>query len=527
LSNIEEIKRNISAMTQEQLAEYMQSIEGIFSSKFTPNPGPQLDAYLNSADIMLYGGSAGSGKSALICGLALTKHTRSRILRRHYADLGALSEDLVTMYGSRDGYTSAPRPKLRTNDGRIIDFGACQHLGDEQSFQGNPVDGLFFDEVTQFLESQVRFIMGWNRLASGVDRKQRCRTVFASNPPTSSDGDWIIGFFRPWLDPTHSKPAKPGELRWFVTDPDGKDMEVDGPTPIEVGGRRLEPKSRTFIPGKLSDNPYLANSGYAATLDSMPEPLRSALRDGNFMLTRQDDSFQCIPSEWVRQAMARWNNRPHGVPMCAIGVDVAQGGADDTCLAIRYDGWFDKLVTVAGRNTPNGDDVAALVMKHRRDEADIILDMGGGYGGAPLVHLQSNGVKVTPFKGSEGTDRKTFDRKMTFPNSRSAAWWQFREALDPAQPGGSPIALPDDAKLLADLTAPKFEYVKGGFKVEAKDRVRERLGRSTDRADAVIMSWWAGKRGLGPQHPGASSPRRGGGSGRVPKVVMGYQHRRK
>ena len=70
----------------------------------------------------------------------------------------------------------------------------------------------------------------------------------------------------------------------------------------------------------------------------------------------------------------------------------------------------------------------------------------------------------------------------------------FREALDPGQPGGSPVALPPDPKLLADLTAPTFEPTPNGIKAEPKEKVCERLGRSTDRGDAVVMSWFHGPR---------------------------------
>jgi hypothetical protein len=71
----------------------------------------------------------------------------------------------------------------------------------------------------------------------------------------------------------------------------------------------------------------------------------------------------------------------------------------------------------------------------------------------------------------------------------------FREALDPGQPGGSPIALPPDPKLVADLTAPTFEVTPNGIKAEPKEKVCERLGRSTDRGDAVVMAWFEGPRG--------------------------------
>src|SRR3546814_1539203 len=76
-----------------------------------------------------------------------------------------------------------------------------------------------------------------------------------------------------------------------------------------------------------------------------------------------------------------------------------------------------------------------------------------------------------------------------FYNKRSETIWRFREALDPSQPGGSPIALPPDPMLVADLTAPTFTVPPRGIKVESKEDVCKRLGRSTDRGDAVVMAW--------------------------------------
>jgi hypothetical protein len=63
---------------------------------------------------------------------------------------------------------------------------------------------------------------------------------------------------------------------------------------------------------------------------------------------------------------------------------------------------------------------------------------------------------------------------------RSAAYWKFKEALDPSQPGGSPIMLPDDRELLAELTAVDFEITTRGIKAEPKEKVMDKLGRSPD-----------------------------------------------
>ena len=68
----------------------------------------------------------------------------------------------------------------------------------------------------------------WNR---SPDPRQRCRVVVGSNPPTTSEGLWVIKHWGPWLGLLHPRPAKPGELRWFTTGEGGEDVEVDGPGP--------------------------------------------------------------------------------------------------------------------------------------------------------------------------------------------------------------------------------------------------------------------------------------------------------
>jgi hypothetical protein len=476
---------------------HVDIFEATKTFRWIPNPGPQTAAYFCQADELLYGGEAGPGKTDLLLGLAFTSHRRSLLMRRQYTDMGALIDRAIEINGSRDGLNRSPPPKLRTDDNRVIDFGAAAQLGDEEHWQGQPHDLLGFDEVVQFLEKQVRFLMGWVR---STDENQRTRVVLASNPPVTAEGQWIIPMFRPWLDLTHPNPAKPGELRWFITGQDGEYVEVDGPTPIERDGQVYEPISRTFIPGSLSDNPYLVKTDYQKRLDALPEPLRSAVRDGNFMAARKDDANQVIPTAWVIEAQNRWSpNPPAGVPMCAMGVDASGGGDDPMIIAPRYDGWFAPLVEVPGRDIPLdslGKHCAAVIITNRRHDATIILDMGGGYGGPAFEHLRDNGIDVVPHKGAEKSPHRTADRQLGFFNKRSQVIWQFREALDPNQDGGSPIALPDDPSLTADLTAPTFEVGPRGIKVETKEDIVKRLGRSPDRGDAVLMAWAGGGRRL-------------------------------
>lgn len=511
LTAIENLIGSLSPDKRKKLASIPAIKERI--GKWTPNPGPQTDAYDCRADILLYGGQGGGGKSDLGLGLAFTAHKRSLILRRKYANLSALTERAIQIHGSRDGFNGSPPPLLRTKDGRYIQFGANQHPGDEQDWQGHPFDLKYFDEATQFLESQIRFHLGWLR---STDDGQRVRAVLGSNPPLDADGDWIIGMFRPWLDITHPNPAKPKELRWFVTAPDGADLEVDGPEPVQLPGadKPAIPMSRTFIPAALKDNPYLINTGYQANLDGLPEPLRSAVRDGNFMAARQDADWQVIPSAWIIAAQSRWHAEGFKpFTMTAMGYDPAGGGSDAAELAWRHGGWFAPLVTTKGEETADGSVSAALIVKHRRDNAPVIVDVGGGYGGAVTLRLKDNSIPHIGFNGANSSIGHTRDGKLKFANKRAEAWWRFREALDPDQEGGSVVALPPDAELRADLAAPTYEVSARGLLIESKDKLRERLGRSPGKGDAVVMCLSEGN---------VAIKRELGSGGRQPKVVLGY-----
>jgi hypothetical protein len=434
----------------------------------------------------------------LALGLAFTAHRRSLILRRQYVDLGGIIDRAIEINGSRDGFSGSIPPRLRIKDERVIIFGAHKDPGDEQSFQGQPYDLKVLDEAAQHLESQLLYHLGW--LRSTVEG-QRCRALLASNPPIDSSGDWMIRRYRPWLDPIYDKPAKPGELRWFITNPDGEDMEVDGPTPLEftVAGKTqlYQPKSRTFIPAVLADNPYLINSGYQATLDALPEPMRSAFRDGNFMLARADVANQLIPTQWIIEAQNRWKrDGRRGSAMSAMGYDPAGGGRDSAELAMRFGFWYDEIVTTKGPETADGSMTVAHIFKHRRDNAIIVLDSGGGYAGQTTLRLRDNKCDYVAYNGNhEGVGRDQ-SGKLKFYNHRAEVWWRFREALDPDQPGGSQVCLPPGAELRADLTAPTYTVELNGIKIESKEAIKKRLGRSPGKGDAVVIAWHDGNNAI-------------------------------
>lgn len=484
---------------QEAIAFAEQATQGML---FIPNVGPQTEAYDSLADVMFYGGAGGGGKTALLCGLAVNEHFDIQIFRREAPQLRGIVKELAQIIGTRDGFNSAANVWTLPT-GQMIELAGVKDEDDKEKWQGRAADYKGFDEITHFSRSQFEFIIGWNRPARpGI---KRCRVVATGNPPFTEEGLWVIAYWGPWLDDTHPDPALPGELRWPVraSDDDDDDREIFFRTkdeamahmatlrsaPRDHKGNLLPPRSRTFIPAKLEDNPDLMRAGYAAVLDAMPKELREGMRDGVFKTTFADDEFQVIPTAWIVAAQQRWTRQRPDVPMTAMGVDIAQGGADRTVLAPRYGTWFDELVTKPGSETPDGPSAAALVIIHLRDGAQVNIDLGGGWGGSCYDHLKSNdAVDILGIVPGEASQEMTADRRLGFRNLRAQMWWQFREALSPESE--YKIALPPDPELRAELAAPKWKLTQGNqIQIEEKVEIKKRLGRSPDKGDSVVQSW--------------------------------------
>ena len=497
-------------MTPAEQSEFDALIRAdIAQAIWRPLPGPQSMAYQSKADVIGFGGAAGGGKSDLAIGKALMQHHEVLIMRREGTQLQGILQRLQTLLGSRDGFTSQP-PIWRNAGPRdvLVEFGSCPNLGDEQRQQGRPHDLLVFDEAANFLEAQVRFLLGWNRSTREGVHSQALLTF---NPPTTAEGRWVLEFFAPWLDSKHARyPAAPGELLHCVMLPGdngtSRDIWVDRVDPcVLVGGELvydfdpaayaiediITPQSRTFIPSRISDNPHLAGSGYLRQLQAMPEPLRSQMLYGDFQAGMQDDPWQVIPTAWVEAAMARWVDRSPKGEMLGMGVDVARGGKDNTTIACRHanaDGkgtWIDRLKLYPGSETPDGPMVAGLVIGSRRDEAPIHIDVIG-VGASPYDTLNGMQLHVLGINVAEralGTDKSG---RLSFLNQRSELWWRMREALDPANDMG--VALPRDKDLLIELCTPTWCLSGLVIKVAGRDEIYEKIKRSVDRAVAVILA---------------------------------------
>lgn len=446
-----------------------------------PLPGPQSMAYYSAADELYYGGSAGGGKSDLILGLALTAHRRSIVFRREYTQLRALIDRSQQLIGTRGRYNATDKVWRELPGDRRLQFGAVQLEADKNNWQGNPHDLKAYDELPQLSRTQYTFLNAWNRTTYPG---QRCRVVGAGNPPLNPEDYWVLEYWGAWLNDQHPNPARPGELRWYATI-DDEDREVEDGTPFEHDGDEIVPRSRTFIPARLEDNPYYG-AEYKATLQALPEPLRSQLLQGKMDAGVEDHEYQVIPTEWVMAAQARGQGmaEPEG-PYTATGVDVARGGHDATVLAPRKWNWFAPLEVHPGKRTPDGPAVAALILRALASGGYANVDVIG-VGASAYDHARLYSDRVYPINFAAepwGTDRAGV---LKFVNLRAYAYWSVREMLDPES--GDDIALPPDPELRADLCAPRWMIRASGIQVEAKDDIAKRIGRSTDRGDAVALS---------------------------------------
>jgi hypothetical protein len=495
MNALEELLDRLGHLAPKQRAALeREALEATAALAWVPNFGPQTEAFYCEADELFYGGQAGGGKTDLLIGVALTAQSNSLLLRRLNGDVDDLVQRARAIAGDGHGFNG--QSKVLRLDAAVVRFGGCQFEEDKERYKGRARDFYGFDEIADFTFGQYKFITAWNR---STKPGQRCRVVCAGNPPTRPSGLWVVQYWGAWLDPNHPRPAKPGELRWYVRGPSDEDIEVEGrgPHTFEWSRKPLIARSRTFIPSSLSDNPDLtATDDYEANLDNLPIELQRAYRDGDFTVGIADDDWQVIPSGWIEAAMQRWvKDIPKRMAMTAMAVDVAPGGGDQRVIGWRYGGWFapfdaKREADKTGRNT------AADVVRHRRNRCPVIVDLGGGWGGDAVIAMKDNGIDVVAFNGVEATTRRSRCGKYTFRNKRAWATWTMREELDPSQEGGSVIALPPDPELKADLASYRYEITSGGILVEAKEKQRERIGRSPDKGDTAIMCLSEGNRAV-------------------------------
>lgn len=240
--------------------------------------------------------------------------------------------------------------------------------------------------------------------------------------------------------------------------------------------------------------------------ESDPRYIRRVL--GDFA---PDDEGATIPLSWVEAAIERgrfWARRIEAEndlpPFTCVSADIADVGDDENVLAIRHGSvmvgirrWGDeRQADEVGDPTmrATGRIVAALRARAGYAVVDAI-GVGAGVVGRTREALIEEKIKgrVVPFVASRRSHRTDASGEFGFADLRSEAWWNLRELLDPS--AGHDIAFvvsgDDEERLTGDLTAPRWTEVSGGkIRVESKDNIRKRIGRSTDMGDSATMLFW-------------------------------------
>ncbi len=159
---LDEVLARINGLAPAARQELIDTaLKATSSLQWIPNPGPQTEAYLSEADEIFFGGQAGGGKSALVCGLSITQHQQSLLLRRTSHETLGLVDELAKIVGSREGLNASTGVwRLGTH---TIEIGGCQLEDDKQKHKGKPHDLIAFDELSDFSETQYLFICAWNR----------------------------------------------------------------------------------------------------------------------------------------------------------------------------------------------------------------------------------------------------------------------------------------------------------------------------------------------------------------------------
>lgn len=213
------------------------------------------------------------------------------------------------------------------------------------------------------------------------------------------------------------------------------------------------------------------------------------------------DEAGVIPLAWIEQANERWltwKDRGGNIQiLSAVGADIAGSGRDKTVFALRDGMTICELRKFEKQDTMTTAGLLAGIV--RRYTTKAVVDVVG-LGTGVVDRLREQQLAVVPFNNGAKSLRKDRSGELGFGSLYSEAWWGLRESLDPSY--GSTVALPPDDELTQELTIPHWRNLSDGrIQVEGKDdswgddagrTVKQRLGRSPDSAEAVIMSFWTG-----------------------------------
>lgn len=388
-----------------------------------PQPGPQSAFLGSAADIAIYGGAAGGGKTwALLLeplrhihnpGFGAVFFRRSLVQVRNEGGLWDESGKLYPMLHAKA--RSTPDPHWTFPSGATVGFAHLEHDKTVHNWQGSQIPLICFDELTHFSDRQFWYMLSRNRSTCGVRPYIRA----TCNPDADS---WVARFIAWWLDPGTGQPIqeRAGVLRWFVRIGDAilwadrpEDLAQHTAPGADGEAQPIPPKSATFIPARLSDNRALmaADPGYIANLMALPRLERERLLGGNWKIRPSAGLY--FQRGWCRVIDV--------APPCVAwvrGWDLAgtpkteRNDPDWTCgtkMGVTRDGRYVIGHHVRERSSPNG--VETLIRNMAaQDGTEVAISLPqdpGQAGKAQAAHLTRMlagfNVRATPESGDKLT----------------------------------------------------------------------------------------------------------------------------
>ena len=312
-----------------------------------PQEGPQMDFLSTKAQIAIYGGSAGGGKTWALMVDPLrhiaNKDFRFSLFRRTYPEItgeGALWDAAHDLYGAIGARPNEQKLSWTFPSGMHGGFSHMQHKNDRFRYKTAEIPWIGFDQLEMFEMEQFFYMMSRNRSTSGVKSVMR-GTV---NPDASS---FVYDLVAWYLD-NDGFPIKErsGEIRYFVRDGDDLRWADDAKT-LETLIPDSKPKSFTFIPSLVTDNKVLMESDpdYIGNLKNLPKEEMEQLLMGRWVALSEGVTFPEFDrtAETAMVKKGRLPPRYHGI----VGVDPGFFPDPTGALWGYYDFERDVLVILA------------------------------------------------------------------------------------------------------------------------------------------------------------------------------------